>query len=105
MSGWGLVLCSSAVCFALKLAGHLVPTRLADRPDVTRVAGLVTVALLTALVVVQTVASSSSPALVLDARLGALAVAAAALALRAPFLLVVVMAAAAAAGLRAAGLP
>lgn len=107
MSGWALVLTASAVCFALKLAGHLVPTAVVDRPGVVRVAALVTVALLAALVAVQTLAARAGDGqvLVLDARAAALAAAALALALRAPFLVVVVVGAGVAAGLRAAGLP
>lgn len=104
MSGWALVLGASAVCFALKLAGHLVPAALVDRPGVTRAALLGTVALLAGLTAVQAVAGTAG-ALVLDARAAALAVAALALALRAPFLVVVVLGAATAAALRAAGLP
>lgn len=103
MSGWALVLWASGVCFALKLAGYLVPTRLVDRPGVARAAGLVTVALLAALVAVQTFATGR--ALAVDARAAALVVAAAALALRAPFLLVVVLGAGTAALLRWAGAP
>jgi uncharacterized membrane protein len=98
---WVTVLAASLACFALKLAGHLVPEhRLADE-RVARASALVTVALLASLVVVQTVGEGR--AVVVDARLPALAVAAVALALRAPFVVVVLLAAAAAAGLRALG--
>ena len=103
MSGWALVLWASGVCFALKLGGYLVPTRLVDRPGVVRTAGLVTVALLAALVAVQTFATGR--VLAVDARAAALVVAAVALALRAPFLLVVVLGAGTAALLRWAGAP
>src|SRR5690606_5827728 len=68
---------------------------------VSRVTTLVTVALLVSLVVVQGFADGRT--LVVDARVPALAVAALALALRAPFILVVLLAAATAAGLRALG--
>jgi len=67
------------------------------------VASVLTIGLLTALTVVNTFASGQR--LVLDARLGALAAAALALWLRAPFLLVVLVGAAASALLRLAGLP
>ena len=63
-----------------------------------RVAGTLTVALLASLTVMNTVANGR--ALVLDARLSALAVAALALWMRLPFLLVVVLGAAAAALVR-----
>lgn len=96
---WVAVLAASAVCFATKLAGHRVPEHWLAQPRVARVASLVTVALLGALVAVQ--AFTTGDAVVLDARVVALAVAAVALALRAPFVVVVVLAALVAAGLRA----
>ena len=66
-----------------------------------RVAGTITVALLAALTVMNTFASGT--ALVLDARLASLAVAALALWMRLPFLLVVLLGAAAAGAMRAWG--
>ncbi len=98
---WATVLLASVACFALKLAGHLVPEHWLADERVQRTSALVTVALLASLVVVQTVGDGR--AVVLDARVPALAVAAVALALRAPFVVVVVLAAGAAAGLRALG--
>ncbi len=98
---WTTVLLASVACFALKLAGHLVPEHWLADERVQRTSALVTVALLASLVVVQTVGDGQ--AVVLDARVPALAVAAVALALRAPFVVVVVLAAGAAAGLRALG--
>jgi hypothetical protein len=98
---WITVLAASAAAFGLKLAGHLVPEHWLATARVQRTSALVTVALLVALVVVQTFADGQ--AVVVDARVPALAVAAVALTLRAPFLLVVVLAAATAAGLRALG--
>jgi branched-subunit amino acid transport protein len=99
---WPLVLIASAGCFALKLAGHSVPQTVLGRPRVRRVAALLPVALLAALVAVQTL--SSGQALVIEARLAGVAVAAVALVLRAPFLVVVMVAGVVAAGLRYAGL-
>lgn len=99
MTGWTGVLVASAVCLLLKLAGYLVPQRLLSGERAARIAALVTVALLAALVAVQTMAVGSH--LALDARVIALAVAAVALWLRAPFIVVVVLAAAVAAALRA----
>jgi hypothetical protein len=99
VSPWGAVLAACAACFALKLAGYLAPHEWLERPRVVRVAGLVTVALLAALVAVQTIATGR--ALHPDARLPALAVAAILLWRRAPFVVVVVAAAVTAAGLRA----
>ena len=100
---WGAVLLASLACVAIKLAGHVLPEHWLAQPRVARVAALVTVALLSALVAVQT--ATAGDRLVVDARLPALAVAAVALALRAPFVLVVVLAAATAAGLRLLGMP
>ena len=73
-----------------------------DRPRVRRIAALLPVALLAALVAVQTFGSGQT--LVVDARLAGVAAAAIALVLRAPFLVVVVVAGVVAAGLRYAGL-
>lgn len=98
---WVAVVAASLVCLGLKVAGHLVPEHWLSSERVSRTAALVTVALLAALVAVQTVGGDGG--LVVDARLPALGVAAVALALRAPFLVVVVLAAATAAGLRALG--
>ena len=101
MPTWLTVLAAAALCYAAKLAGYLVPAGLLERPRVARISGLLPVALLAALVAVQTLATGAR--LGVDARLAALGVAAVALVLRAPFLLVVVLAAATAAGLRALG--
>jgi len=101
MTSWAVVLAAGAACFALKLAGYLAPHAWLERPRVVRVAGLVTVALLAALVAVQTLASGR--ALTLDARVPALAVAAVLLWRRAPFVVVVAAAAVTAAALRALG--
>ncbi|KQR11104.1 AzlD domain-containing protein [Cellulomonas sp. Leaf334] len=100
---WIALLVASAVVFTLKLAGHLVPKHWLAEPRVARTAALVTVALLSALVAVQTATRGNE--LVLDARLPALVVAAIALALRAPFIVVVLLAAVTAAVLRALGMP
>lgn len=99
MTGWAAVLGACAACFAVKVSGYLAPQHWLERPRVVRVAGLVTVALLAALVGVQTLASGR--ALQPDARVPALAVAAVLLWRRAPFIVVVAAAAATAAALRA----
>lgn len=99
---WVALVAASAVCFGLKLAGHLVPEHWLAQPRVARTAALVTVALLSALVAVQ--AFTHGQSLVVDARLPALIVAGVALALRAPFIVVVLLAALTAAGLRALGM-
>jgi branched-subunit amino acid transport protein len=79
-----------------------VPPSVLGRPRVRRIAALLPVALLAALVAVQTFGSGQ--ALVVDARLPGVAAAAIALVLRAPFLVVVVVAGVVAAGLRYTGL-
>jgi branched-subunit amino acid transport protein len=87
---WAVVLAGSLGCYLLKLAGLSVPAAWVERPWVTRVVDFVPAALLAALVAVQAV--TSGDALVLDGRLAGLAVAAVALALRAPFIVVLVLA-------------
>jgi hypothetical protein len=100
---WLALIAASTVVFAIKLAGHLVPEHWLAEPRVARTAALVTVALLSALVGVQTLTTGHG--LVLDARVPAILVAAGALALRAPFVVVVVAAALTAGALRALGMP
>ena len=101
MTGWAAVLGACAVAFALKLAGYLVPSSYLERPRMARTAALVTVALLSALVAVQTFAAGQQ--LRIDARSVALAAAVVALLLRAPFIVVVLVGATVAAALRALG--
>lgn len=96
---WAAVVATCVGCYLLKLAGLLLPRGLLERPAVSRVADLLPVALLASLVVVQ--AATTGTRLVADARLAGVAVAAVALALRAPFLVVVALAAGTAALLRA----
>ena len=98
MTLWGYILLACAVTYLTKLAGYAIPARWLQNPRMTRVAGAMTVALLAALTVMNTVATGA--ALVLDARLAALAAAALALWLRLPFLLVVLLGAVASAGVR-----
>ena len=88
---WVAVLVASLGCYALKLAGLSVPERVLARPVVQRVADLVPVVMLAALVAVQTLTTGER--IVLDARLAGLAVGVAALLLRATFLVVVAAAA------------
>ena len=97
---WTVLLAACLGCYLLKLAGLSLPARVLGRPLVQRVADLIPVALLAALVAVQV--WSEWARLVLDARTAGLAFAVVALVLRAPFL-VVVGAAATAALLRTLG--
>ncbi len=101
MTVWQIILLASIAVFALKLVGYLVPPALVERPTPSRVANLLTVALLSALVVVQTLGHGQE--IVLDARVPAIVVAAVLFALRVPFIVVVVAAAAVAALLRLVG--
>jgi branched-subunit amino acid transport protein len=98
---WWIVLAASAVVFLLKFAGYIVPQRLVQGPLLSRVAGLVTIGLLSSLVVAQTFAGGEG--LTLDARVPAVAIAGVLLWLRVPFIVVIVLAAAVAAGLRVVG--
>ena len=97
---WIAVLASAAGCLAFKLLGLSIPHGILERPTVRRIAALLPVALLAALVGVQTFGSGEG--LAIDARLAGLAVAVVALLLRAPFLVVVFLAAATTALLRLA---
>ena len=94
MTLWGFILLACAATYLTKLAGYAVSARWLQTPRMTRVAGAITVALLASLTVMNTFAAGT--ALVIDARLVALAAAALALWLRLPFLLVVVLGAVAA---------
>jgi hypothetical protein len=98
MSTWTAVLLASAGCYALKLLGWALPTRLLEQERVRRAALLLPVALLAGLTMIQTFGGDR--ALELDARAAALAVAGVAVLLRAPFLVVVALAALTAALLR-----
>ena len=95
---WATIVVAGAGCYLLKLAGLSVPATVLERPLVQRVAALIPVALLSALVAVQVFTSGHR--LVLDERAAGLAAAVVLLLLRAPFLVVVVGAALTAALLR-----
>lgn len=95
---WAAILLAAGGCYLLKLGGLSVPAAVLEHPVVERVADLLPVALLAALIGVQVLGDGQS--LVVDARLVGLGVAVVALALRAPFILVVLLAALAAALVR-----
>jgi hypothetical protein len=90
---WGAIITACIGCYLFKLAGLSIPGDLLENPLVGRIATLLPVALLAALVATGTFAVGES--LVIDARVVGLGVAVIALLLRAPFLVVVVAAAAA----------
>jgi len=101
LNTWIAIGATALGCYAVKLAGLLVPAGALEKPLVRRLAALLPVALLAALTAQQTFADGH--ALVLDARVAGLAAAAVALVLRAPFLLVVAAAVVVTAGVRAMG--
>lgn len=98
MNLWTAVLLASVICVAVKATGYAVPAHWLEAPRPARIADLLTVALLSALVAVQTVAVGQE--IIVDARVPAVLVAAGLLAIRVPFLVVVIAAAAVAALLR-----
>lgn len=98
MTLWTAVLLASVLCLGLKAVGYLLPARWLEAPRPARIADLLTVALLSALVMVQTLGAGA--AIVVDARVPAVGVAALLLWARAPFLVVVAAAALTAALLR-----
>jgi branched chain amino acid efflux pump len=104
MSTWTAVVAASALAFALKYLGYVVPTRWLEGERTSRITSALPIALLAALVAVQSLTSPTG-SVVVDSRAAAVCVAVVALVLRAPFIVVVVLAAAVAAGLRVLGLP
>ena len=92
---WIAVIGTSAIAFALKYFGHSIPEKYLTNPRALRINTLIPIALLSALVAVQTFGEKSK--LVIDQRLAGMAVAVSALALKAPFPVVVLGSAAASA--------
>ena len=107
MSLWTSALIASALSLRTTLAGFLAPQRLLQGARTSRIMALLPVAMLAALVAVQSFAGAANEAggqaLTLDARVVALACAFGALLARVPFLAVIVLAAVVAAALRALG--
>jgi uncharacterized membrane protein len=101
VSEWLAILLSALGCYLLKLVGLSLPEGVLERPRVRALAVALPVALLAALVAVQTFAVPGG--LAVDARAAGVAAAVVALLLRAPFLVVVAVAAVVAAALRALG--
>jgi branched-subunit amino acid transport protein len=95
---WFAILASSALVYSWKLFGYLVPERFVSNPKIKELAALLTVALLAALVGIQTFVSAEG--VEFDARIPALVLAAGLFYLRVPFIVVVIAAAATAALLR-----
>lgn len=99
MTLWNVILLASIACVALKLVGYAVPSHWLEKPVPSRIAELLTVALLAALIIVQTFGDGVG--VTVDARVPAVGVAAVLYAVRVPFLIVVIAAAGVAALLRA----
>ena len=99
---WFAVLAGAAGCYALKYVGSVIPAHVLEQATVKKVVLLLPISLLSALVAVQTFATSQ--ALVVDARVPALVAATVALKFKAPFIFVVLIAAVMAAALRYFGL-
>ena len=95
---WIAVIADCLGCYATKLAGASVPHDILDKPIVKATSDAIPIALLSALVAVQTFATGQT--LVVDARLAGVLAAVVALLLRAPFVVVVLVAAVTAAALR-----
>jgi branched-subunit amino acid transport protein len=98
MSLWAAILVSSALVYSWKLFGYLVPEKFVSNPKIKELAALLTVALLAALVGIQTFVSAEG--LSVDARVPAIVAAGVLFYLRVPFVVVVIVAAAIAALIR-----
>ena len=88
---WIATIGSSVIAFVLKYSGHSVPERWLSHPKIQRINALIPIALLSALVAVQSFSEKSK--LIIDQRVVGLVVAMIALFLRAPFPVVVLSAA------------
>ncbi len=88
---WIGVLGTSAIAFTLKYLGHSIPEKYLTNPRMLRINTLIPIALLSALVGVQTITEKGK--WVIDQRLVGVAVALIALSLKAPYFVVVISAA------------
>lgn len=88
---WIGVIGTSALAFLLKYLGHSVPEKYLTNPRMLRINTLIPIALLSALVGVQTITQDGKWSI--DQRLAGVSVAVVALALKAPYFVVVISAA------------
>ena len=88
---WLATIGTSIIAFVLKFSGHSVPQHWLEHPRIQKINALVPIALLSALVGVQSFSEKSK--LMIDHRLAGVTVAVVALLLKAPFPLVVLSAA------------
>ena len=102
MTIWFAIFVGSAAVFSWKIIGSMLPDAALNHPVVSRLANLITVALLASLFGVQgfTAAVDDATNIAFDARVPAIGVAVVLLLVRAPFLVVVASAALVAALLR-----
>ena len=98
MDLWIGILVGSVAVFSWKIFGYLVPHTVLDHPRISKIANLLTVALLAGLTGVQLITNGSQ--IEFDARIPAIALAAILLAARVPFIVMVAAAAALAAAIR-----
>jgi branched-subunit amino acid transport protein len=96
---WLAIVIGGLAVYSWKILGYMIPERILESPRVSRIASLMTVALLAALVGVQTFASKQG--LTMDARLPAVVLAAVLAWRRVPFIVIVALAAGLTALLRA----
>ncbi len=87
MTLWLGILLASLAVYSWKILGFMVPSSILNNPTVSRIANLLTVALLAALLGVQGMTAGGE--IVMDARIPAIGVAAILLYLRAPFVVMV----------------
>jgi hypothetical protein len=87
MTLWIGILIASVAVYSWKILGYMVPSSVLNNPSISRIASLLTVALLSALLGVQGLTSGGE--IVFDARIPALGVAAVLLYFRAPFVVMV----------------
>ena len=88
---WIAVIGTSLIAFALKYSGHSIPPQWLEHPKIARINALIPIALLSALVAVQTFTTKTT--VMVDHRLAGVSVAVIALLLKAPFPVVVLSAA------------
>jgi len=88
---WIATIGTSVIAFALKYSGHSVPERWLSHPKIQKINALIPIALLSALVAIQSFSEKSK--LIIDQRILGLSVAIITLFLKAPFPVVVLSAA------------
>ena len=88
---WVATIGTSIIAFTLKYMGHSIPERWLTHPKIQRINALIPIALLSALVAVQTFTDKNT--VLIDHRLAGVSVAVIALLLKAPFPIVVLSAA------------